>query len=176
VLQWAEIFLLSHSFSPYKGKEVAFALLFDMNLLFESYIGHLLKKRDLDVSLQDHEHHLAYLDNNEGKFQLKPDFVIRHDDEVIIADTKWKLLSEEKSHQGVNQADMYQLFAYGNKYNAPQCKNMYLIYPKSEDGLQEYQYYYEKELNGLQLKILFFDLSVDADNSSFYDSFKKRVR
>ena len=67
-----------------------------MNLLFESYVGHLLKKRDLNVSLQDREHHLAYLDNHEGKFQLKPDFVIRHDDEVIIADTKWKLLSEEK--------------------------------------------------------------------------------
>jgi len=173
VLQWAKIFLLSHSFSPYKGKEVAFALLFDMNLLFESYVGHLLRKHDFDVSLQDREHHLAYLNSHEGKFQLKPDFVIRHDDEVIIADTKWKLLSEEKSHQGVSQADMYQLYAYGNKYNSPQCKNMYLIYPKSDDELQEYQYHYEKELDGLKLKILFFDLFPDADNSDFYDYFKK---
>jgi len=173
VLQWAKIFLLSHSFSPYKGKEVAFALLFDMNLLFESYVGHLLKKHDFDVSLQDREHHLAYLDSNEGKFQLKPDFVIRHEDEVIIADTKWKLLSEEKSHQGVSQADMYQLYAYGNKYNSPQCKNMYLIYPKNEDGLQEHQYHYEKELGGLQLKILFFDL-LDVNNGDFYDYFIKK--
>ncbi len=171
VLQWAKIFLLSHSFSPYKGKEVAFALLFDMNLLFESYVGHLLKKRDFDVSLQDREHYLAYLDNNEGKFQLKPDFVVRYNDEVIIADTKWKILSEEKSHQGVSQADMYQLFAYGNKYNSPQCKNMFLIYPKSEEGLQEYQYFYEKELDGLQLKILFFDLLSDANNDDFYNYF-----
>ncbi len=174
VLQWGKIFLLSHSFSPYKGKEVAFALLFDMNLLFESYVGHLLKKRDFDVSLQDREHHLAYLDSHEEKFQLKPDFVIRHDDEVIIADTKWKLLSEEKSHQGVSQADMYQLFAYGNKYNSPQCKNMYLIYPKSEDGLHEHLYHYEKELDGLQLKILFFDL-LDTDSDNFYTYFEKLV-
>ena len=173
VLQWAKIFLLSHSFSPYKGKEVAFALLFDMNLLFESYVGHLLKKRDLDISLQDREHHLAYLGTNVGKFQLKPDFVIRYDDEVIIADTKWKLLSEEKSHQGVSQADMYQLFAYGKKYMSPQCKKMFLIYPKSEDGLREHQYYYEKELVGLQLKILFFDLSLDADSSDFFSHFEE---
>ena len=81
---------------------------------------------------------------------------------------------KRKSHQGVSQADMYQLFAYGNKYNFPQCKNMYLIYPKSEDGLQGNQYHYEKELNGLQLKILFFDLSLNADNSSFYNDFKKK--
>jgi len=38
VLLWCKTFLLENSFSPYKGKDVAFALLFDMNLLFESYV------------------------------------------------------------------------------------------------------------------------------------------
>jgi len=170
VLQWAKTFLYSNSFSPYKGNEVAFALLFDMNLLFESYVGHMLKKNGLDVSLQDREHHLAYLDSDEGKFQLKPDMVIRHEDEVIIADTKWKLLSEDKTHQGVSQADMYQLYAYGTKYTNPQCKNMYLIYPKNESDLTEQQYHYQRSMDGLKLKVLFFDLE-NPDDRLFYKHF-----
>lgn len=171
VLQWAKTFLYSNSFSPYKGNEVAFALLFDMNLLFESYVGYMLKKNGLDVSLQDREHHLAYLDSDEGKFQLKPDMVVRHDDEVIIADTKWKLLSEDKTHQGVSQADMYQLYAYGTKYTNPQCENMYLIYPKNDEtGLTEQQYHYQKDMNGLKLKVLFFDLEY-PENELFYNHF-----
>jgi len=176
VLQWCHTFLLSDSFTPYHGSEVSFALLFDMNLLFESYMGHLLKRQDLDVSLQDREHHLAYLNMQEGKFQLKPDFVIRHDAEVIIADTKWKLLSEDKSHQGVSQADMYQLYAYGTKYKNPQCKKLFLIYPKSENDLYEHQYYYEQVVDGLQLKVVFFDLLNPTDE--FYKNFledKERV-
>ncbi len=170
VLQWAKTFLYSNSFSPYKGDEVAFALLFDMNLLFEDYVGHMLKKNGLEVSLQDREHHLAYLDSSEGKFQLKPDMVVRYDDEVIIADTKWKLLSEDKTHQGVSQADMYQLYAYGTKYTNPQCKKMFLIYPKNENDLNEQQYHYQRSMDGLKLKVLFFDLE-NPDEESFYDYF-----
>ena len=46
VLKWCKIFLLNNSFSLYKGSEIAFALLFDMNKLFESYIGDYLRKKD----------------------------------------------------------------------------------------------------------------------------------
>ncbi len=172
ILQWAKIFLLSNSFSPYTGKEVAFALLFDMNVLFESYVGHIFKKEGFNISLQDREHHLAYL-NSEGKFQLKPDIVIRHNDEVIIADTKWKLLSDDKTHQGVSQSDMYQLFAYGQKYKEPQCKEMFLIYPKRDDHLIQHHYYYEQDTDSLRLKVLFFDLMED-DHVEFMNYFQSK--
>ncbi|MBF0266686.1 MAG: hypothetical protein HQL46_15595 [Gammaproteobacteria bacterium] len=167
VLQWAKIFLLDNSFSPYKGKDVAYALLYDMNLLFESYVGHYFKRQGLDVDLQDQSHHLAYL-NESGKFQLKPDFVINKDKtNEIIADTKWKILSQFKTHQGVSQNDMYQLFAYGKKYKQLQNKKMYLIYPKSDDSfsLNENNYNFNKPSNEtyLDLKILFFDLQKTED-------------
>ncbi|MGL5576718.1 5-methylcytosine restriction system specificity protein McrC, partial [Cetobacterium sp.] len=57
VLKWCKIFLLNNSFSPYKGSEIAFALLFDMNKLFESYIGDYLRKKDEieNLKLQDRE-------------------------------------------------------------------------------------------------------------------------
>lgn len=158
VLLWCKTFLLENSFSPYKGDDVAFALLFDMNLLFESYVYDYLKRNGgfKDITAQDKKHHLAYLNGKEKKFQLKPDVVINNGE--IIADTKWKLLSEDKTHQGVSQADMYQLYAYGTKYK--DCEYMYLIYPY--DGLENgnsYQYF-NKEIKErqLHLNVLFFDV------------------
>jgi len=126
-LLWCRTFLLENSFSPYKGSDIAFALLFDMNLLFESYIGHYLKKKGLDVSLQDKG---KYLVEEPNKFALRPDIVIQDEEEQLIADTKWKIIRSEKD---IAQADMYQLYAYGTKYN--ECKKLYLIYPYDNNHL-----------------------------------------
>jgi len=168
VLLWCKTFLLENSFSPYKGDDIAFALLFDMNLLFESYVYAYLKKecKFENITAQDKTHHLAY-ENGNGKFRLKPDIVINSGE--IIADTKWKLLSQDKTHQGVSQADMYQLYAYGTKYEG--CKKMYLIYPY--DGLEDgntYQYFKNDEHQALCLKVIFFDVK----NFTFYSLSHKR--
>jgi 5-methylcytosine-specific restriction enzyme subunit McrC len=160
VLLWCNTFLFENSFSPYKGTDIAFALLFDMNLLFESYVYDYLKINGnfKEITAQDKTHHLAYLDGKTAKFQLKPDIVINSGE--IIADTKWKLLSEDKTHQGISQGDMYQLYAYGTKYK--ECKYMYLIYPY--DGVENgnsYQYFTqncEKLKDELNLNVLFFDI------------------
>lgn len=147
-LLWCKTFLLGNSFSPYKGDDLAFALLFDMNLLFESYVGHYLKKQGFDVSLQDKTHHLVEMPK---KFALRPDIVFTCNDETMIADTKWKIIREEKE---ISQADMYQLFAYGKKYNN---KKLFLIYPKDgDDQPQCLSYDYEEMLN---LKVLYFDIT-----------------
>ena len=171
VLIWAKTFLLGNSFAPYKGNDLAFALLFDMNYLFESYVGTYLKKQGLNVKLQHSMHHLAYM-NEKGQFRLKPDIIIEKDNGIIIADTKWKLLSVDKKNQGINQADMYQLYAYGTKYN--NCDEMYLIYPKSviEDG-NEYRYFKQNENKELNLKILFFDVETDFKSKDFFKNFDK---
>ncbi|WP_148571841.1 McrC family protein [Aliarcobacter cryaerophilus] len=153
VLLWCKTFLFENSFSPYRGNDVAFALLFDMNLLFESFVYSYLKKSSnfQDIKSQDRTHHLAY-ENGIGRFRLKPDIVINGG--KIIADTKWKILSEDKAYNGVLQDDMYQLYAYGTKYE--NCEKMYLIYPFDELLIKNsYNYFKNKEL---KLDILFFDV------------------
>ena len=153
VLLWCKTFLFENSFSPYKGNDIAFALLFDMNLLFESFVYSYLKKSSnfQDIKSQDRTHHLAY-ENGIGRFRLKPDIVINSG--KIIADTKWKILSEDKAYNGVLQDDMYQLYAYGTKYD--NCEKMYLIYPFDELIIKNsYNYFKNKEL---KLDILFFDV------------------
>lgn len=185
VLLWCKTFLLENSFSPYKGKDVAFALLFDMNLLFESYVYHHLKKYGdfKSIRAQDKTHHLAYLDGIK-KFQLKPDIVINGG--KIIADTKWKLLSEDKTHQGISQADMYQLYAYGTKYHS--CESMYLIYPYDGQGrLNIYQYFQKEDKkwygkDHLDLHIVFVDLTkerlefVSCNNNHIENELQERLR
>jgi 5-methylcytosine-specific restriction enzyme subunit McrC len=124
-----------------------------MNLLFESYVGHYLKKKGFDVRLQDKG---KYLVDSHQKFALKPDIVINRkteDKKVIIADTKWKNITEEKD---ISQSDMYQLFAYGKKYKNNQ---LYLIYPKLDQKQPKLQYTYCQEIQSkLNLRIVYFDL------------------
>lgn len=153
VLTWCKVFLLNNSFSPYKGTEIAFALLFDMNKLFESYIGNHLRKKDEieNLKLQDREHHLVYVDEK-GRFGLRPDIVIEKENEIIVCDTKWKIMSKEPS-----QEDMYQLYAYGTKYE--KCKKLYLIYPFVDGSISlKYDFGIEKSL---ELEVIYFNIFND---------------
>ena len=158
ILLWCKTFLLENAFSPYKGSDIAFALLFDMNVLFESYVGAYLKKKGLHVSLQDRGKHLV---EEPRKFALKPDIVVTcktNSEKLIIADTKWKIIKEEKD---ISQSDMYQLFAYGKKYAN---QTLYLIYPRDGTEQPKLNYCYE---TGLHLKVLFFDVSKNWEQSPF---------
>lgn len=149
-LLWSKIFLQNKSFSPYKGSKIAFALLFDMNKLFESYVGNFIKKKRADVSLQHSEKHLV--EEPKG-FRLRPDIFLEGE---FIADTKWKIV---ESKDDISQADLYQLYAYGKKYD---CGKLYLIYPKINGAKQEpMKFKYDDKM---QLEILYFDLENDSYN------------
>jgi 5-methylcytosine-specific restriction enzyme subunit McrC len=161
VLSWCNVFLLGNSFAPSKGHDVALSLLFDMNVLFEAYVGHYLRKHcSSAVSLQDKGHHLACQDNK-GVFALRPDIVI--DGGKTIADTKWKVLSEDKGYQDISQSDVYQMYAYATKYK--DCQRIALIYPKIGDSKVNSSYFFKSiqcDTDGhknIPLNILFFDLS-----------------
>jgi 5-methylcytosine-specific restriction enzyme subunit McrC len=59
----------------------------------------------------------------------KPDILIRSGPEfAFVVDTKWKRLAPQidDPKQGVSQADVYQMMAYGRLY---QCSNLMLLYP-----------------------------------------------
>jgi len=118
----AKMFLLNETFMPYNGDSVAFALLFDMNKLFESFIGSYLKKNYSNVKLQHKKYNLF---DNSNKFSLIPDIVFK--DQIII-DTKWKIVNSQKD---ISQSDLYQMFAYASKYK--DIKKFVLLYPYYED-------------------------------------------
>lgn len=141
VLELSKLFLKGKYQSIYAGTGIGFSLLFDMNELFEKYVGRMLKKhpenKHLTISLQKPENYLAIRQHNKTPVcKLKPDvYAINNGDKndsksPWIVDTKWKKLNEEKSRDGVGSGDVYQMLAYGYRY---QTKNIFLIYPHHSD-------------------------------------------
>ena len=83
---WCRIFLKGKSFTSFAGSDVAYALLFPMETLFESYIACLIKKQinsdEYTVSAQDKTHHLF---EKPEIFSLRPDIVItRKSDKAVF--------------------------------------------------------------------------------------------
>ena len=151
-LLWCKIFLLGNSFTPHKGDDLAFALLFDMNALFESYVGNFIKKKFSGTILQHSEKHLV---EEPKSFKLRPDIFLKG---KFIADTKWKIIS---SKDDISQADLYQLYAYGKKH---ECGKLHLIYPKIDGIKQEsMNFKYDDEI---RLEILYLDLEKDENNTN----------
>ena len=151
-LLWCKIFLLGNSFTPHNGDDLALALLFDMNALFESYVGNFIKKSFPGTILQHSEKHLI---EEPKSFKLRPDIFLKG---KFIADTKWKIIS---SRDDISQADLYQLYAYGKKH--PCDGKLHLIYPKIDDIRQKtMKFRYDDEM---LLEILYFDLEKDENNT-----------
>lgn len=156
-LLWSKVFLQGKSFTSFSGSNVAFALLFPMETLFESYVASIMKKQLQDtrysVSAQDKGYHLF---DSPKKFMLKPDIVVKskRDSEVFVMDTKWKLLSILKANAGISQADMYQMYAYQKKYKA---KNITLLYPKTAENLDENKLRFKSD-DGVVVNVKFVDL------------------
>ena len=115
VLLWCKVFLKRHNFIPYQGLDKAFALLFDMNELFESFVAWYLKKyvaqKDYkcQIKAQESSKHLLEV-GGVNKFQMKPDIVCRKDNTTIfIADTKWKILDFSRSDYGISQGEFLRV-------------------------------------------------------------------
>ena len=120
------------------GARRSFSILFDMNRLFEEFITAKLRQetrgRGFQVRAQTPQHHLVQEEGGSERFQLKPDITFNSDDRVFaILDTKWKILGGQRSKYGISQADLYQMIAYGTRY---QCNKLTLIYPW-QDGIPQ---------------------------------------
>ncbi len=142
----ARMFLRNQFQTTSAGAGQGTALLFEMNTLFEEYVGRLVVRAmagtDYTVSLQGgRKYCLADQDDGRLVFQTKPDILIRRGDQVVqVIDTKWKRISSriDDPKQGVSQTDVYQMMAYAHLYEAPRLT---LLYPhhaglSGSDGIQ----------------------------------------
>jgi len=136
-LGMARLFLRGATTGLYAGDQNSFALLFDMNDLFERFVARTLRRRlrgsGFEVSIQDSRHHLVRdLKSSQRLFRLRPDIVVRKDGwPLCIVDTKWKRLSPEERKLGISQGDLYQMLAYAEGYAS---SAVLLIYPWDPAG------------------------------------------
>ncbi|NLL90965.1 MAG: McrC family protein [Ruminococcaceae bacterium] len=167
-ISWCRVFLLGNSFTSFAGSEVAIALLFPMEKIFESFVEAKLRKHiGSDIQLRTQDSRFSLFDRPAPTFYLRPDLVLEYGEQKVVMDTKWKLLSGNMRYYGISQADMYQMYAYSKKYGA---ENVFLVYPYPEDasiGKEELCYSSD---DGVNVNISFIDLNnVDSSIISLLD-------
>jgi 5-methylcytosine-specific restriction enzyme subunit McrC len=163
-LAWTRLILDKESPLTGHGGYHAPSLLYPMEALFEAFVAKYLAKQLLQprvLKIQPCNHHLVrHLDQN--WFRLKPDLLIRDvDRDVLVLDTKWKLLDGFKANgtdkYGLSQSDFYQLQAYGQSYLDGQG-DVVLIYPKTAAFDQALPVFEFPKLRRLRLWVLPFCL------------------
>jgi 5-methylcytosine-specific restriction enzyme subunit McrC len=153
-LSWCRVFLRGNSFTAFAGSEVALALLFPMDKVFESYIAAKLRRltpSGVELRMQDNRYSL--FDRPTRAFSMRPDIVLVDGSLTVVMDTKWKLLSENTRNYGISQTDMYQMYAYSKKYDA---EKIVLLYPQPE-GLHNADIAFHSD-DGVSVNVAFIDL------------------
>lgn len=159
-LSWCRVFLRGNSFTAFAGSEVALALLFPMEKVFESFVASKFRKHiGSGVSLRTQDNRYSLFDSPTRAFALRPDLVLESGERTVVLDTKWKLLSDNVRNSGISQADMYQMYAYSKKYDAD---GIVLLYPHS-DSVSRSEIKYASDDN-VRVDVSFIDLR-NADSS-----------
>lgn len=171
LMKWSSQFLLNRGFTTFSGSCVNQSLLFQVERLFEDFIAYLFKKYALahNVDAQNTRYFLVDRHNGRQMFHLRPDILIESNPdapmhECIIIDTKWKVLDSTKPDKNylLDIKDMYQLYAYGQKYRLGESKErsievtpkLVLLYPYSEKFTKELPaFIYDDMDDGLGLKL-----------------------
>jgi len=144
LLNMAKLLLGERFQTTSAGEGSGFSLLFEMHTLFEEYIARTIRRSlsgsHLRVVSQGGRVYCLESDSG-GLFQTRPDILIKDGDKVVqVIDTKWKRIAArvDDKKQGVAQADVYQMMAYGRLYD---CPHLTLLYPhhagiNAEEGTQ----------------------------------------
>lgn len=119
----AKILILNYSPSLNVGNENMLTLLFDMNVLWEEYIYRILQKHKpegMEVSFQNSD---KFWENK----RIRPDIVLKTEDEIFVIDTKWKIVSSDNP----SDDDLKQMFAYNLHWKA---EKSILLYPRTNQN------------------------------------------
>jgi 5-methylcytosine-specific restriction enzyme subunit McrC len=168
---WCELILSYKSPIAMIGNHKGISFLFPMEKLFERYVANQLAKQ-LPPALRLKEQPSTFgLVEHKGEkwFRLEPDIVVYYKARVVtVIDTKWKRLNESLGNAtdkyNLNQSDIYQLFAYGEKYMQG-IGELYLVYPKYDDFKSPLDGFYYHE--NLKLKVVPYDLDSDSCSIDF---------
>ena len=139
---WCQLILEQMNPDFQLGSHQGISLLFPMEKLYEGWVGcglagalhHDYQLIEQTKSQYLLEHVPVGEKSSQRWFLLKPDFLITGEQTVVL-DAKWKLLDsradDSQRKYEISQPDLYQMFAYGQKYLRGKG-NMMLIYPRHQ--------------------------------------------
>jgi 5-methylcytosine-specific restriction enzyme subunit McrC len=145
-IEIARLLLLSFHPDLANGNNNVLALMFDMNLLWESFVYHCLRKqlvKNSDSYTIRAQVSKLFWSSDKMRKNLRPDMIIERNDKTmkIVLDTKWKDVSDA----GPSSDDLQQLFAYSQLFGS--AKNA-LVYPSSDDYSQHGHYETQDKVSG----------------------------
>lgn len=122
-IELARIILLNYHPDLKGGNNNILAIMFDMNLLWESYIIKMLSMAshnwETECKINPHEKR-GFWEHPNQSLHLIPDIIVRNNGKTYILDTKWKYQKDTTTE------DVRQMYAYGNYWGA---NERYLMYP-----------------------------------------------
>lgn len=154
------VMLLKKFIPLFERDKKSFAFLFDMNELFEKFIGKMYKEIDRTTNLQ--------VSRNFGNLQLKPDIIV--ESKNLIIDCKYKVIEDDKI---ASRDDRYQMYVYANNFE--NIETTMLLYPKhfkSNEGLKRDQMLGD---NGKNVKLLMRSIDLNFEECS-YDEYVKEMQ
>lgn len=122
------------------GSNNILAIMFDMNLLWETYIFCLLNEASINFKscVIESQQSMNFWDHSENwGLTIRPDLVVKFKNETYILDTKWKYQKDTTTE------DVRQMYAYGKYWKS---SKRYLLYPDQLIGqvnIEDGSYYDE---------------------------------
>ena len=171
-LNLAKFFLLDES--PYSiffnDKKEVTGVFFPMETIYESYVANKLKQLinekysdKFSIKIQDSSHFI-FKNCSFNKKQIK-----ENNNEVIILDTKWKILRYEKENFNILKDDFIQLIKYIVSYSSKEnpCCRAYFVHPATNTTKNENSFSFIDKIlfenDSLKIGAYFIDLSSEDE-------------
>ena len=133
VMSWVRLFLFNQGLATFSGVHANLSLLFPMEQVFEDFVSHGFRRYQTDFAVirQGPQRTMTSI-GNRNAFMMKPDLSLRDGNRIaFVLDAKWKhidALGRDPKH-GIDQDDLYQLYAYAKAY---ECNLVALVYPRTQ--------------------------------------------
>jgi len=157
-----------------------FAVLFDMNQLFEEYVGRQVQRLTAEHGLHSHlqgpKRHLALRDGGSACFELRPDIVVMDaGNHLAVIDTKWKHLKVNGVREDISTSDLYQMFAYAKQYQVPGVILLYPHHPELGEWKPCLNSYRFREPEGADSKHTLYIASLPLDDLKLVRTYLKSI-
>ncbi len=147
VMQWVGLFLFNHGLTTFAGPHINISMLFPMEQVFEAFVTNSFRRYqgEYEIVAQGPMKPFAKIENSDA-FMMKPDISLKDGEQTkFILDAKWKRIRgiANGPKRGIDQADMYQIYAYGKRYQSSAAA---LVYPRTETFTKELCYRFFDDL------------------------------
>lgn len=164
-LTWARIFLLGKNVNVTTGRNVAYAVVFTMAELFDSYTAsslmRMLDNQRFRAELQKKRYPMLNRAMPRESAQALAVMTMRDTNLRVVFDSKWQGLSTEESNCGIYQSDIYELYDLLDMYKAD---SVCYIYPLTKSMAEESREICFKNEDGILGRVCFVDIG-DMENS-----------